>query len=210
MTRNSKFTIIIQIICMLFCFNSVANSNSCKLVVSLNLIGQAPLIETKRTRIRRILSKEINDLVILLQDQQMSTLTLKSSDWTSEETHIFAQEYTLGYRSIEIPLGKALRIDWVIVSKDTDRIIGVFGLVYFFDTGEVLIGYGITPKYRSRGLATEVVKKVLEYTQKDLKAKSALAVVLPSNVDSVRVMQKLGFSALEQKVNNANYFVLEF
>ncbi len=70
--------------------------------------------------------------------------------------------------------------------------IGFCGLKYLPETGEVDIGYRLLPTYWGRGLATEAAKATLEFGFTTLALPEIVAMVLPGNAPSLRVLAKLG------------------
>jgi len=59
-------------------------------------------------------------------------------------------------------------------------------------TDEVELGYGWHPRYWGRGLATEVAKALLQLARDELRIASPVAITLPANIDSQRVLVKAG------------------
>lgn len=55
------------------------------------------------------------------------------------------------------------------------------------------IGYSIVQAENGKGIATEVVRLAIEYAFKDLHLHRVQAAVLPTNVASIRVLEKNGF-----------------
>lgn len=70
--------------------------------------------------------------------------------------------------------------------------IGFCGLKYLPETGEVDIGYRLLPEYWGRGLATEAAKATLQFGFTTLGLSQIVAMVLPGNAPSIRVLAKLG------------------
>ncbi len=70
--------------------------------------------------------------------------------------------------------------------------IGFCGLKYLPETGEVDIGYRLLPEYWGQGLATEAARATLDYGFSTLRLSEIVAMVLPANASSIRVLEKLG------------------
>jgi RimJ/RimL family protein N-acetyltransferase len=81
---------------------------------------------------------------------------------------------------------------WLCVDKATNRVIGFCGLKYLEDLDEVDIGYRLLPSYWGRGLATEASRACLEFGFETLGLDYIIALVLPQNAASIRVLEKLG------------------
>jgi len=59
-------------------------------------------------------------------------------------------------------------------------------------TDEVELGYGLHPRFWGRGLATEVAKALLRLAREELRIAAPVAITLPANVGSQRVLVKAG------------------
>lgn len=64
--------------------------------------------------------------------------------------------------------------------------------------------YSIAPPYWGRGLATESARCVLQYAFDALRLQQIMATVDKPNIESVRVLEKLGMSLLEERLINGN------
>lgn len=56
------------------------------------------------------------------------------------------------------------------------------------------IGYGISGEYRNNGYVTEAAKAVVRFAFEQAGLDVLVAIVKPENVESRRVVEKLGFS----------------
>lgn len=88
---------------------------------------------------------------------------------------------------------------WAVVLKETDETIGWSGSWSLWETKEVEIGFAIAPPFWGRGLATEAAEVALEYSFETRRAARTVAVAMPENYASRRVMEKLGMSLEGQK-----------
>lgn len=77
--------------------------------------------------------------------------------------------------------------------------------------GEVEIGYGISEEYRNKGYVTEAAKAVVQFAFEQVGQDVLVAIVKPENVESRRVIEKLGFSKCGVRmVPDENNQVCEF
>ncbi|MBO6940962.1 MAG: GNAT family N-acetyltransferase [Deltaproteobacteria bacterium] len=84
---------------------------------------------------------------------------------------------------------------WACLLRDAGpdaALIGFCGLKLLPETGEVDLGYRFLPEYWGRGLATEAGRASLEYGFTTLALHEIVALVLPENEASIRVLTKLG------------------
>lgn len=89
---------------------------------------------------------------------------------------------------------------WLIVSKSDGRVIGRAGVESresCEDYTQVELSYQVAVPFQRRGIATEVVGAIIDYTFNSLGKESIIARVDEENVASVKLMKKLGFHRRE-------------
>ena len=85
--------------------------------------------------------------------------------------------------------------DWSVVDKETGRMIGTCGFTSFncpADSAE--IGYVLNPAFQGRGLATEAVRRVLEFGFDELQLHRIEAHFIQGNDASRRLMERVGMT----------------
>ena len=81
---------------------------------------------------------------------------------------------------------------WACVLKQTGAVIGFCGLKYLPDLDAVDVGYRFLPEYWGRGLATEACRASLDFGFRTIGLDEVIALVLPDNSASIRVLEKVG------------------
>ena len=81
---------------------------------------------------------------------------------------------------------------WAIVHKADKKLIGWCGLAFLDNTEEIEIGYGIAKEYWGRGFTTEAAAASIRYGFEEMKLNRIVAVAMPENIASLRVMEKIG------------------
>jgi ribosomal-protein-alanine N-acetyltransferase len=96
-------------------------------------------------------------------------------------------------RAIRSDAGEALWRIRLIVLRANDTIIGSINLKGLPDeTGTVEIGWGVSPQYRRRGIATEATATVIDWVRSQPKARRIIATIPTENVASQQVAARLG------------------
>ena len=80
----------------------------------------------------------------------------------------------------------------LVILKETSESIGICGLIKRDTLEDVDIGYALLPKFWSKGYAVEAALAVMEYGQKVMGLKRIVAITVPENKGSVRVLEKIG------------------
>lgn len=81
---------------------------------------------------------------------------------------------------------------WGCVYKPDGQVIGFSGFKYLPELDEVDLGYRLLPAYWGRGLATESCLACIQFGFEVIGLSHIIALVLPENVRSIRVAQKVG------------------
>lgn len=81
---------------------------------------------------------------------------------------------------------------WAVVFKETGETIGWTGVWILPETYETEIGFSISHKHQGKGIATEAARVALEYGFENRNSTRVVALAMPENLASRRVMEKLG------------------
>lgn len=94
---------------------------------------------------------------------------------------------------------------WILTNKTDGEFQGVCGLYLFDETQQKPdLVYSIATPYWGQGLATQSARCVLEYAFEAIKLPQIIATVDKPNIESVRVLEKLGMSLLQEQIINEN------
>lgn len=83
---------------------------------------------------------------------------------------------------------------WLVVERGTDAPAGLCGLVRRDGLDDVDIGYAFLPAFWGRGYAIEAAQGVLAYARDVVGLARLVAIAVPENRPSIRVLEKLGMS----------------
>lgn len=96
---------------------------------------------------------------------------------------------------------------WVVKLKESLVSIGVVTFIKKEYLPDSDIGFAFLPQYAKKGYALEAVNVVLEAMLKQGKHKQILATTVKGNINSIRLLEKLGF-ALEREIIHENNLLL--
>lgn len=83
-----------------------------------------------------------------------------------------------------------------IIKQSSRVLIGDIGIHFLesdLENKQVEIGYTLDKKYRGKGFATEAVSAVINYLVTSLNKHRIVASIDPLNVDSIKLIERLGF-----------------
>jgi len=81
---------------------------------------------------------------------------------------------------------------FAIEDRETGEVIGFCGIKYIPEIGLPEIGYRLVRSCWGRGLCTEAARACVDYARDDLKIDKLVALIIPENLASIRVAEKLG------------------
>ena len=77
--------------------------------------------------------------------------------------------------------------------KTSNKSIGMCGLIKRDYLDHVDIGFAFLPDYTGMGYAYEVAKRTIQYAINELQKENILAITLPENSSSIKLLEKIGF-----------------
>lgn len=146
------------------------------------------IIETERLLIRPFRREDIEPAYQMNLDAEVSKYTGDGGVVSREEIERRITENVLGdYK--RYGYGR-LAVEW----KENGQFIGFTGLKYLEDLDEVDLGYRFLKEYWGKGIATESAQASIQLGLGPLGLTRIIATVLPENIGSIRVLEKLGFT----------------
>ena len=145
------------------------------------------VIETERLILRPFTEDDIESSFLMNLDSEVSKYTGDGGIVSFDEIERRIREDVMGdyerngYGRFAVEL------------KETAEFIGFCGLKYLPDLDETDLGYRFMSEFWGQGYATEASKACLDFGFKDLGLKRIIAMVLPENEGSIRVLDKLNF-----------------
>ena len=158
------------------------------------LINVMPIAETSRLFISKITLKDSKFLLELVNtphwlkyigDRQIKTV----NDAKTYLQNVTLKSYTdfgFGFYKLQI--------------KDTNKTIGICGLVKRKQLDDVEIGFALLPEYESKGFGFEASLAILDLAKEKFLLKKITAITLPTNKSSIKLLEKLGLS-FEKTIN---------
>lgn len=143
------------------------------------------MIETKRTILRAIELIDNKDIFSYRSDSE----TNKYQGWIPKNIDDVNEFILKNPKKFNKP---ETWFQLVIIEKQDEKIIGDIG-IHFIDEFQSEIGCTLKKKCHGKGYATETLKGVIDYLFKDLKKHRIVTSIDPMNVDSIKLVERLGF-----------------
>lgn len=146
------------------------------------------IIETERLLIRPFQLEDIEAAYAMNLDPEVSRFTGDGGVVSKEETERRITEDVLGdYK--KYGFGRL-----AVELKGQNKFIGFTGLKYLDDLDEVDLGFRFIKEYWGKGIATESAIACVDHGFNALELNKIIAMVLPENSGSIRVLEKLNFN----------------
>ena len=140
-------------------------------------------IETARLYLRQFTPDDLDDMYRIYSDPEI--MKYLGGVRTREATETAINTMIKGWEENNFGM-------WALVHKIDRKMIGRCGLGLLEKTPEVQLGYALDKVYWNQGLATEASLASLNYGFQILNLERIVAIALPENITSQRVMQKVG------------------
>lgn len=86
---------------------------------------------------------------------------------------------------------------WMVELKGAKTAIGMCGIIKRESLEHPDIGFAFLPQYFGQGYAFEVASATLSYAREKLGIEKILAITIPGNENSIRLLEKIGLSLKE-------------
>ena len=152
-----------------------------------DVFSNFPTLETERLILRKLRLEDAKDIFEYASDPEVSKYVTWETHKSIEDSINFIKSSLANYNKKEV-------IDWGIVYKENNKLIGTCG--YFLwaleQHSRAEIGYVIGKKYWGKGIMTEAVKEAIKFGFEKMNLNRIQAMCLPDNIGSYRVMEKVG------------------
>lgn len=143
-------------------------------------------IETERLILRGFLESDLNDYHARIYSDPDVTRYLP----TGKPRPIEGTKAVLDF-ALEHGLKHGFTL-WAVIDKSTGQFIGHCGLVYLKNGTDVEIAYAYGKEFWGKGIGVEAAQATLKYGFEVTQLPRILALAVPENVASQRIMQKIG------------------
>jgi RimJ/RimL family protein N-acetyltransferase len=145
-----------------------------------------PVLLSDRFKLRALETIDLPELVICCNHYDISRQT-------SSLPYPYTLDFAVGrLKLIQEGFKDFSRLVWLIVEKDSGKIVGEIGLHWRDQTESMEVGYWIAKDYWGLGIATESLIVVLDFAKQLRIAKSIFGTHFVDNPASGRIMKKAG------------------
>ena len=82
---------------------------------------------------------------------------------------------------------------WCVCLSPNEQPIGMCGLLQRESLAQIDLGFAFLPTHAGHGYALEAVTGTVQYARERLGAEVLLAITVPENIRSIRLLEKIGF-----------------
>ena len=154
-------------------------------------------LTTERLRMRQLTQDDFADLCEMLYDSDVMCA------WEHTFTETQVQEWI--DRQFERYERTGVGV-WAAIEKETNAMVGQFGLVWAEIEGEVVLElvYMLKKNHWGKGFAVEGGKACLDYAFGEMGVDKVYAPIRPENQSSRKVAEKLGFEVIGEYIKHYN------
>ncbi len=167
---------------------------------------QVPVIETKRLKLRAHRLEDFQSLSSIWSDEEV-VKHISGIPSTEQQSWMRLMNY-LGHWNL---MGFGY---WAVELKETHEYIGDIGFADFKRditpsiSGIPEAGWVLSSKHHGKGYATEAVKAILEWGDKNLSMDKTVCLISPENIHSIKLATNCGYKETARTVYNSNPTIL--
>lgn len=155
-----------------------------------------PELRTERLVLRKVEDTDAELIHKLHSDPVVNAFVGRDNSSTLKK----AQDYIIRMRNL---VDRNECIYWIICLKENNNLVGSVCLWNFDHENEIIeIGYEMLTDFQGKGIMSEAIQKVIEYSFEEIKAKIITAFPSSDNANSVAILKKLNFEFEDKKYNN--------
>jgi RimJ/RimL family protein N-acetyltransferase len=144
------------------------------------------VLETERLALRRLTSDDAPFMLELVTDPSWIEFIGDRGLKTVEDARAYIVDRYVGdYERHGFGL-------YLVALRETGEALGICGLIKRDSLDDVDVGFAFLPRHVGRGYASEAAVASLEYGWRDLGLRRIVAITIPSNRRSIRVLEKAG------------------
>lgn len=167
-------------------------------------VGYMPAIQTDRLLLRKLTLHDAEAVFAYSRDPEVARHVLWDAHRTIGESRAYIRYMLRRYRMTE-------PASWGIELKESGFIIGTIGFMWIQDDNRAAeVGYSLSRNYWGRGIMTEALGAVLDYSFNTLNLNRVEAIHELANPASGAVMRKCGMlheGTLREKLMNKGRYV---
>lgn len=151
-----------------------------------NVYHDLPVLETARTVLRKISSRDDRDIFAYCSDEEVAKYTTWYAHASLEDSRGYIERILQRYSQQQVA-------PWGIQDKASEKLIGTCGFVSWdVYHAKAELGYAISRDFWGQGYMTEVVKRIIDLGLNQMELVRIEARCHPDNVGSSHVMEKSG------------------
>ena len=144
------------------------------------------VLETERLRLRWLTADDAAFMFELVNDPTWIKYIGKRNVETVDAARVYiTDKYVADYQGHGFGLN-------MVELKDSGTPVGICGLIKREGLEDVDVGFAFLPRHAGFGYATEAAAAVLEHGRRVLGISRIVAITVPYNVRSIRVLEKVG------------------
>lgn len=154
-----------------------------------------PEIETARLRLRGYTPDDLDHLSSIRADSVVMRYIGTGLPQDEVQSGAWLEKHRVRWEQHDFGM-------WAVALKGDETLLGWCGLALLDDTPEVEVGYGFSKASWGKGIATEAARASLRFSFEERNLDRIVAVAMPENTGSQRVMEKIGM----KYVKRAHYY----
>ncbi|MGH0777677.1 GNAT family N-acetyltransferase [Bacillus cereus] len=151
------------------------------------MFEEKKVIHTKRLFMRKPLIEDVEQFYSILKEEVVGKWLAKSRVMSKGEAKDYIIQLISHWEQYDFGV-------WLLVNRNTGKLLGHCGLRKIDETGEIEIMYLLDPEYWGNGYASEAAKASIQYAKEMMNEKRIIARVKVENENSKKLLRNLGFT----------------
>lgn len=145
------------------------------------------ILDTERLILREFNTDDANFIIELVNTPKWLAFIGDKQIRTKAHAETYIKDLQASYKTNGFGL-------WLVALKTDDTPIGMCGLVNRDSLDDIDIGFALLPDYEGQGIAYEAANATMEYAKTTLELNKIVGITNTENLDSIKLLNKLGLS----------------
>lgn len=164
-----------------------------------DIYNDLPTLETERLKLRKITLDDAQDVFNYASEPDVSKFVPWEAHQSIEDSYHFINYILKQYEEAKLA-------PWAMEFKQNKKVIGTMDFVAWFPRHfRAEIGFILSKEYWGMGLVVEAATKVIQFGFEKMELNKIEASCMVENVQSQRVLQKLGMKL--EGISREKYFI---
>lgn len=170
----------------------------------MTILKPFPQLETERLILRKMISSDKDDIFYMQSNPKMSEHSDSQPETEPDGALAYIERMNTG-------VSEGKWFIWALEEKETHKVVGTVCIWNFSNDKKIAeLGYGIIPECQGKGLMSEALLSIIDYSFNVLDMNLLDAYTEENNLPSIKMLNRIGFKDVDRVIDEGFYKEQDF